>query len=246
MVTSLRPTPRPVNWGARSMGSSRTAARLHARSPGPIRASVSATGRRCIVGCLIGALGGIRTPNLLIRSQMLYPLSYERWLVRHTTGIPGADARSESSGWASPHENRAAPTAPLRPRRPAPRSPRQPGSRRLDATSLRRTCVEVSAWRSPYTRSCRRRQVFTEDGHPCREVSDRPSSLCPQTTKWQRTGQFRYTAQRRNRLRTANTPESESFHMKPVADGDERGVTCRNRSCRSDGETTRIHISPPS
>ncbi len=25
------------------------------------------------------ALEGIRTPNLLIRSQMLYPLSYERW-----------------------------------------------------------------------------------------------------------------------------------------------------------------------
>ncbi len=25
-----------------------------------------------------GALGEIRTPNLLIRSQMLYPLSYER------------------------------------------------------------------------------------------------------------------------------------------------------------------------
>src|SRR2546428_5206079 len=25
------------------------------------------------------ALGAIRTPNLLIRSQMLYPLSYERW-----------------------------------------------------------------------------------------------------------------------------------------------------------------------
>jgi hypothetical protein len=24
------------------------------------------------------ALGGIRTPNLLIRSQVLYPLSYER------------------------------------------------------------------------------------------------------------------------------------------------------------------------
>jgi hypothetical protein len=29
---------------------------------------------------LIGALGGTRTPNLLIRSQMLYPLSYERWM----------------------------------------------------------------------------------------------------------------------------------------------------------------------
>ena len=26
-----------------------------------------------------GAPEGIRTPNLLIRSQMLYPLSYERW-----------------------------------------------------------------------------------------------------------------------------------------------------------------------
>jgi hypothetical protein len=26
----------------------------------------------------IGALGGTRTPSLLIRSQMLYPLSYER------------------------------------------------------------------------------------------------------------------------------------------------------------------------
>ena len=29
-------------------------------------------------GCELGALGGTRTPNLLIRSQMLYPLSYER------------------------------------------------------------------------------------------------------------------------------------------------------------------------
>ena len=31
--------------------------------------------QRAYVPC---ALGGIRTPNLLIRSQMLYPLSYER------------------------------------------------------------------------------------------------------------------------------------------------------------------------
>jgi hypothetical protein len=28
----------------------------------------------------MSALGGTRTPNLLIRSQMLYPLSYERWM----------------------------------------------------------------------------------------------------------------------------------------------------------------------
>ena len=35
-------------------------------------------GQRLLPAVLIGALGGIRTPNLLIRSQMLYPLSYER------------------------------------------------------------------------------------------------------------------------------------------------------------------------
>jgi hypothetical protein len=33
----------------------------------------------------IGALGGTRTPNLLIRSQMLYPLSYERWTSGQST-----------------------------------------------------------------------------------------------------------------------------------------------------------------
>ena len=32
----------------------------------------------------LGALGGTRTPNLLIRSQMLYPLSYERWSMQYT------------------------------------------------------------------------------------------------------------------------------------------------------------------
>ena len=30
------------------------------------------------------ALGGTRTPNLLIRSQMLYPLSYERTNQQYT------------------------------------------------------------------------------------------------------------------------------------------------------------------
>jgi hypothetical protein len=32
----------------------------------------------------MGALGGTRTPNLLIRSQMLYPLSYERRRTPHS------------------------------------------------------------------------------------------------------------------------------------------------------------------
>ena len=33
-----------------------------------------------VAGCFHGAPVGIRTPNLLIRSQMLYPLSYGRVL----------------------------------------------------------------------------------------------------------------------------------------------------------------------
>ena len=45
----------------------------------------------------LGALGGTRTPNLLIRSQMLYPLSYERrrtpHSVRHLQGdLPAVPA----------------------------------------------------------------------------------------------------------------------------------------------------------
>lgn len=43
--------------------------------PGNTKAQV----RECLPGLSRSALGGIRTPNLLIRSQMLYPLSYERW-----------------------------------------------------------------------------------------------------------------------------------------------------------------------
>src|SRR5215469_2611218 len=40
----------------------------------------------------LGALGGTRTPNLLIRSQMLYPLSYERRRTPHSVRhfAPGA------------------------------------------------------------------------------------------------------------------------------------------------------------
>jgi hypothetical protein len=34
--------------------------------------------RALFVAVSTSALGGTRTPNLLIRSQMLYPLSYER------------------------------------------------------------------------------------------------------------------------------------------------------------------------
>jgi hypothetical protein len=40
----------------------------------------ASTSLRCCDLRKLSALGGIRTPNLLIRSQMLYPLSYERRL----------------------------------------------------------------------------------------------------------------------------------------------------------------------
>jgi hypothetical protein len=43
---------------------------LYTRSKRPVPRSEPASD--------LGALGGTRTPNLLIRSQMLYPLSYER------------------------------------------------------------------------------------------------------------------------------------------------------------------------
>ena len=42
----------------------------------------SINGPRPEVAAEAGALGGTRTPNLLIRSQMLYPLSYERRCVQ--------------------------------------------------------------------------------------------------------------------------------------------------------------------
>jgi hypothetical protein len=45
------------------------------------------------------ALGGTRTPNLLIRSQMLYPLSYERSLcsVLHSEPFTVRASRSASA-----------------------------------------------------------------------------------------------------------------------------------------------------
>ena len=45
----------------------------------PVSKKAAVKGRRAVD---LGALGGTRTPNLLIRSQMLYPLSYERWMPR--------------------------------------------------------------------------------------------------------------------------------------------------------------------
>ena len=48
----------------------------------------------------LGALGGSRTPSLLIRSQMLYPLSYERGCLdslRHSKHRLGQPCQSQLS-----------------------------------------------------------------------------------------------------------------------------------------------------
>jgi hypothetical protein len=60
-----------------------------------------------------GALGRSRTDNLLIRSQMLYPLSYERLTVSNTTcriGIalpvtPKAPSRCADTGGRRPRRS---------------------------------------------------------------------------------------------------------------------------------------------
>src|SRR4051794_33453625 len=52
--------------------------------------------RECDLSFCGCALGGIRTPNLLIRSQMLYPLSYERWA---SESLACASFGAKSLGW---------------------------------------------------------------------------------------------------------------------------------------------------
>src|SRR5690349_19384210 len=60
----------------------------------------------------MSAPGGIRTPNLLIRSQMLYPLSYRRMFSWHP---PPAKAVAEQSCSSGQRGGRA---VPLRPENP--------------------------------------------------------------------------------------------------------------------------------
>ena len=54
----------------------------------------------------MSALGGIRTPNLLIRSQMLYPLSYKRReKVDRRVYPPGRDGGRREGMGRSPHDH---------------------------------------------------------------------------------------------------------------------------------------------
>ena len=71
---------------------------------------------------LVSALGGTRTPNLLIRSQMLYPLSYER-LCRDRSVVLGSNCGTVvrvTSNWSTPRDDCAA--------RPGGRRRQQPRS----------------------------------------------------------------------------------------------------------------------
>ena len=68
-----------------------------------------------------GALGRSRTDNLLIRSQMLYPLSYERLTIDHATCQNGS----------------ALPVTPKAPSRCADKAGRQRRRSALDRTFVR-------------------------------------------------------------------------------------------------------------
>ena len=61
----------------------------------------------CPVKAFVSALGGSRTPNLLIRSQMLYPLSYERLIVASDLRL--RDAKSNQTAGRNHHEFTYAP-----------------------------------------------------------------------------------------------------------------------------------------
>ena len=65
---------------------------LSSRPKKPLSPIASDRNRALTCG-FVGALGGTRTPNLLIRSQMLYPLSYERLKgIAKRTGSAGPPA----------------------------------------------------------------------------------------------------------------------------------------------------------
>jgi hypothetical protein len=72
-VRKLSPGNR--NSGVQHLPGSKLIRRLVLANPLAARLTRTAKGP---LTWLAGALGGTRTPNLLIRSQMLYPLSYER------------------------------------------------------------------------------------------------------------------------------------------------------------------------
>jgi hypothetical protein len=83
--------------------------RLHGCRPQPVTAQQPrpcGAARGCDLRCCLNqqrAPGGIRTPNLLIRSQMLYPLSYGR---RCCSGCPCGMARA-TTGKTTGTERRA-------------------------------------------------------------------------------------------------------------------------------------------
>src|SRR5437016_3700716 len=133
---------------------------------GSLQASEGAGQRRDLD--FFSALGGIRTPNLLIRSQMLYPLSYERR--RDGRSYLAAQAGGEAPGQArltrirdvesaASADRRIAMTSPG-PSAESSHSPRVSGRRvevdvatggsRLLAVDDARTCARGHAGRSQF------------------------------------------------------------------------------------------------
>ena len=74
-----------------------------------------------------GALGGTRTPNLLIRSQMLYPLSYERTTQQYTA-VRRPTVRANGVAKRTPWPDLLTASAARCPEKPSFRGERRPGS----------------------------------------------------------------------------------------------------------------------
>jgi hypothetical protein len=71
------------------------------QAPGQRARLLTIRGNKTLTCGYIGALGGTRTPNLLIRSQMLYPLSYERTTQQYTA-VRAPTVRASGAGERAP------------------------------------------------------------------------------------------------------------------------------------------------
>ena len=123
-----------------------------------------------------GALGGTRTPNLLIRSQMLYPLSYERWCLASLRHSAGGMLRERTGSAATGRCSRC------RRRRPAGgRRGRTRRRSRRGCRDRRREGAErrpAAGWACPRGRPSRSRTRRPGPGRPGRTTRRRRSG-CP-------------------------------------------------------------------
>ena len=148
----------PLQYSVAVIGSTGTVA----RTPELARATRKPRSRGRDLGFHVRALGGIRTPNLLIRSQMLYPLSYERRASKSLTcsAVPGEIAPTG--------------TLPARVRRTLDRSNRP--CRGLVSTFTSTRCQATAAGNASHATMRRSAEEQLHDPPPTRSVVRRPQA----------------------------------------------------------------------